>query len=111
MHGHGIIKEVKSLSEARVQLPPGTLCGALDRLKNDGLVEVTGEERFEDRLRRYYRLTDAGIAALRQEIDRQERVAQIARSGPQARPSSPVGSLGARPLAAGLPGPRTLEAS
>ena len=47
LHGYGIIKEVESLSDCRVRLSPGTLYGALDRLKNDGLVETAGEERVE----------------------------------------------------------------
>ena len=85
LHGYGIIKEVESLSDGRVRLSPGTLYGALDRLKNDGLVETAGEERVEGRLRRYYHLTDAGASALQQEIDRQERVTQIARAKLETR--------------------------
>ena len=97
LHGYGIIKEVESCPTAG-RLSPGTLYGALDRLKNDGLVEIAGEERIDGRLRRYYRLTDAGASALR-EIDRQERVTQMrARScAPAAlepasdRPRDPAG--------------------
>ena len=90
LHGYGIIKEVEALSDGRLRLSPGTLYGALDRLKNDGLVEITGEERVEGRLRRYYRLTDDGVAALQQEIDRQERVTAIARVKLRARPARPA---------------------
>lgn len=80
LHGYGILKEVESLSGGRVRLAPGTLYGALERLKQEGLVRVTREERFEGRLRRYYQLTDAGEATLRQEIERQEGLAAIARA-------------------------------
>ncbi len=90
LHGYGIIKEVESLSDGRLRLSPGTLYGALDRLKNDGLVEITGEERVEGRLRRYYRLTDDGASTLQQEIDRQERVTAIAREKLRARPARPA---------------------
>lgn len=90
LHGYGILKEVESLSGGRVRLAPGTLYGALDRLKQEALVTVSGEERLEGRLRRYYHLTDLGVDALRQEIDRQERVTSIARSKLQARPSSAI---------------------
>ena len=89
LHGYGIIKEVEALSDGRVRLAPGTLYGALDRLKNDGLVEVTGEERVEGRLRRYYHLTDSGAAALQHEIDRQERVTKVAREKLRARVARP----------------------
>jgi DNA-binding PadR family transcriptional regulator len=100
LHGYGIIKEVEALSDGRVRLSPGTLYGALDRLKNDGLVETAGEERIDGRLRRYYRLTDAGASALQGEIDRQERVTEIARAKLQtrlARRSQPVLSVQTAP--------------
>ena len=90
LHGYGIIKEVQSLSDGRLRLAPGTLYGALDRLKNDGLVEVTGEERIEGRLRRYYHLTDSGATLLQQEIDRQERVTKVAREKLRSRLARPV---------------------
>jgi len=93
LHGYGIIKEVESLSDGRVRLSPGTLYGALDRLKNDGLVETAGEERVEGRLRRYYHLTDPGAAALQQEIDRQERVTLVARAKLESRRTSPAASV------------------
>lgn len=85
LHGYGIIKEVESLSDSRLRLSAGTLYGALDRLKNDGLAEVVGEERIEGRIRRYYRLTDSGENALQQEIDRQERVTRVAKAKLEAR--------------------------
>jgi DNA-binding PadR family transcriptional regulator len=46
---------------AGTRLGPGTLYGALSRLEEDGLVEALP---LEGR-RRPYRLTDAGLAALR----------------------------------------------
>ena len=69
LHGYGIVKKVESLSDGEVHLALGTLYGALDRLGDKGLVEVAGEERQGKRLRRYYRLTDSGATALRQEIE------------------------------------------
>lgn len=90
LHGYGIIKEVESLSDGRLRLSPGTLYGALDRLKNDGLVEVVGEERVGGRLRRYYHLTDSGANALQQEIDRHERVTQVAKAKLEARHARPA---------------------
>jgi DNA-binding PadR family transcriptional regulator len=48
-------------SFAGVRLGPGTLYGALSRLEEDDLVEALP---IEGR-RRPYRLTDAGLAALR----------------------------------------------
>ncbi|NRQ34809.1 helix-turn-helix transcriptional regulator [Nonomuraea sp. NN258] len=68
-HGYGIVQEVDRLSQGRVQLKIGTLYGALDRLAAEGLVELDREEVQQGRLRRYYRLTDAGAGALREEAE------------------------------------------
>lgn len=72
-HGYGLISEVDRLSDGRVSLRPGTLYGALDRLTDDGFVARDREEVVDGRLRRYYRLTDAGDAALRTETERMRR--------------------------------------
>jgi len=58
-HGHAMLLDVANF--AGVRLGPGTLYGALSRLEEDGLVEALP---LEGR-RRPYRLTDAGLAALR----------------------------------------------
>jgi PadR family transcriptional regulator len=59
-HGYGIITDVAAITEGRVGLRAGTLYAALERLREDGLVEVDREEIVEGRLRRYYRLTSSG---------------------------------------------------
>ena len=69
-HGYGIIADVEEISGARVQLRPGTLYTALDRLRTDGLIEVDREEIVDGRLRRYYRLTPAGAKRLSAEANR-----------------------------------------
>jgi DNA-binding PadR family transcriptional regulator len=63
-HGYGIITDVEAISAGRVQLRPGTLYTALDRLRADELIEVDGEEIVDGRLRRYYRLSPAGTKRL-----------------------------------------------
>lgn len=73
LHGYGLIAEVLSLSGGHVTLRPGTLYGALDRLADDGLVDTDHEEVVDGRLRRYYRLTDRGEAALAAETERMRR--------------------------------------
>jgi DNA-binding PadR family transcriptional regulator len=77
LHGYGIIKRAADLSGGRVRLTAGTLYGALDRLAGQGLVEAGGEERVDGRLRRYYRLTDVGLDALRQEAARMRQAASV----------------------------------
>ncbi|GGS32998.1 PadR family transcriptional regulator [Actinokineospora fastidiosa] len=70
MHGYAIVQAVEALSEGRVRLRVGTLYGVLDRLVADGLAERDREEVHQGRLRRYYRLTDAGVRALAAEVAR-----------------------------------------
>src|ERR1700678_3011459 len=41
-HGYGIITDVSNISDGRVQLRAGTLYTALDRLRDDGVIEATG---------------------------------------------------------------------
>jgi PadR family transcriptional regulator PadR len=71
LHGYGIVGEVEQLSEGRVQLKIGSLYGILDRLVAEGQVELDREEAHQGRLRRYYRITGTGAAAVRAETARQ----------------------------------------
>lgn len=77
-HGYGVMQAVEQLSDGRVRLRAGTLYAALDRLTVEGLLEVDHEEAVEGRLRRYYRLTDSGVAALGAEVDRMRSAASVA---------------------------------
>jgi len=89
LHGYGIIRVVAELSDGAVELRPGTLYPALDRLTTDGLVELDREEVVDNRLRRYYRLTDAGAERLATEVARLRRNAEAAaqRLATRARPA------------------------
>lgn len=77
-HGYGVIRAVEQLSQGDVVLRPGTLYGALDRLTERGLVELDREEAVDGRLRRYYRLTESGAAALAAQVQRLRRHADAA---------------------------------
>ena len=72
-HGYALIQDIKALAE--VELGPGTLYGALDRLERLGLIEsLPAEER-----RHPYRITVPGAAALRTHLDSLERVSAAGR--------------------------------
>jgi DNA-binding PadR family transcriptional regulator len=72
-HGYALIQDIKTFSG--VQLGPGTLYGALDRLERLGLItELPAEDR-----RHPYRATPAGVAALRAHLDALERVSKTGR--------------------------------
>lgn len=70
LHGYGVIAAVRDLTDGRTTLGVGTLYGALDRLRDAGWIEADHDEVVEGRLRRYYRLTGAGLAALGEETRR-----------------------------------------
>lgn len=69
-HGYGIIQEVERLSNGKSLLRAGTLYATLDRLSQDGLVSVAGEEVVDGRMRRYYKLTAQGNEVLATESRR-----------------------------------------
>jgi DNA-binding PadR family transcriptional regulator len=72
-HGYALIQDIKEF--AGVELGPGTLYGALDRLERLELVEsLPTEER-----RHPYRITAAGATALRAHLDSVERVSTAGR--------------------------------
>jgi DNA-binding PadR family transcriptional regulator len=111
-HGYGILREVEELSDGEVQLRVGTLYGVLDRLTADGLIVLDREEVQQGRLRRYYRLTDDGVAALDAEAERmaagagaaKRRIAEGRRAGGTADPA-PGSATGLEPpTAPGLAG-------
>jgi DNA-binding PadR family transcriptional regulator len=72
-HGYALIQDIKGF--AGLQLGPGTLYGALDRLERMGLIEALPAE---DR-RQPYRITAAGVVALRAHLDSIERVSSAGR--------------------------------
>ncbi|GAB2959016.1 helix-turn-helix transcriptional regulator [Saccharothrix stipae] len=85
LHGYAIVRAVEELSEGRMRLKVGTLYGALDRLVAEGLAERDREEVHQGRLRRYYRLTDAGVRVLSAEVSRLSANVRAASSVLRAR--------------------------
>lgn len=72
-HGYALTKDIEAFAGA--SLGPGTLYGCIARLEERGLVEALPAE---DR-RNPYRLTAAGAAALREELDRLSSTAALGR--------------------------------
>ena len=86
-HGYALIQETRSLSSGRVDLKVPTLYAALDRLREQGLVALDGDEVTDGRLRRYFRLTDDGASRLSEEIQRMEANARQAKARLRMRPT------------------------
>ncbi|RMI44037.1 PadR family transcriptional regulator [Actinomadura harenae] len=87
-HGYGIISDIDRISGGRTRMRAGTLYAALDRLQGEGLIAPDREEVVDGRLRRYYRLTDDGAAALAAEVDALRRRTEVAARRLAARPAS-----------------------
>ncbi|MBB2948216.1 DNA-binding PadR family transcriptional regulator [Actinoplanes lutulentus] len=104
LHGYGIVQSVIDLSAGEVKLRPGTLYGALDRLADQGLIDVDREEAVEGRLRRYYRLSDDGAAILATEVDRLRKRAETAATQLRQRPGVVPGLSRLAGLHSGLNG-------
>jgi len=93
LHGYGVMRAVRELSDGRLDLRPGTLYAALDRLAEDGLLVVDREEAVDGRLRRYYRLTDSGAATLSAEVEQLRANATLAAARLRRR-SAPRPAMG-----------------
>ncbi len=83
-HGYGIMLEVKERTGGKVRLGPGTLYGAIKRLKEGGVIEESDErpdpaEAPDDERRRYYRLTGFGGEVLTAEVERLDGLVRAAR--------------------------------
>jgi DNA-binding PadR family transcriptional regulator len=82
-HGYAVMREVAERTAGAVRLGPGTLYGSLKRLLESGLV-AEGAERADpelgDERRRYYRITDRGLAVARAEARRLEAMVRAARA-------------------------------
>lgn len=80
LHGYGIMQEVEERTGGRVTLGPGTLYGAVKRLRGQGLLEEVAEAPSgEDPRRRHYRLTSFGRRVAVLEAERLERLVRAAR--------------------------------
>ncbi len=91
-HGYGIMLEVKERTGGRVRLGPGTLYGAIKRMKEGGLIEESGERpdpESDDERRSYYRLTSFGREVLAADVERLDNLVRAARrkgAYPASRP-------------------------
>ena len=82
-HGYGIMLEVRERTGGEVRLGPGTLYGAIRRLREGGMIESSDERPdpdLDDERRRYYRLTDFGKRVLATEVGRLDAAVRAARA-------------------------------
>lgn len=83
-HGYALLKDIEAMSEGRVRLSTGTLYGALRRLLAERLIQRF-EQEDTSRDKQAYRLTPAGLKALRAELDRMKQLTRAAATRLRAR--------------------------
>jgi DNA-binding PadR family transcriptional regulator len=76
-HGYAIMKDVRALSDSRVNLSTGTLYGALKRLLDAGWVQRMDGEVENGRERKTYALTQQGKGILKAETARMQSLVAI----------------------------------
>lgn len=75
-HGYGIMQQTEKLSGGRVKLAAGTLYGALNSLCEKGWIVPLPV--MEESRKKEYRLTEKGLAALKDEL---QRLRQLVENG------------------------------
>jgi len=81
-HGYGIMKQVESDSQGKVNMGPGTLYGSIGRMIDAGLIHESDkviDPEIDDERRVYYKITGLGQKALAAELQRYREVIAIAR--------------------------------
>lgn len=61
MYGYEITQKVKEITKGELNITEGALYPALHKLEADGLLDVE-VEKVDNRLRKYYKLTEKGTA-------------------------------------------------
>jgi PadR family transcriptional regulator, regulatory protein PadR len=68
MHGYALVKHIRQVSEDLLQVEEGSLYPALQRMLREGWLESEIGTSAKGRPTRIYRLTDAGLRHLEQEV-------------------------------------------
>ena len=72
MYGYEITQKVKALTKGELNITEGALYPALHKLEADGVLEVE-INRVDNRLRKYYKLTEKGSTETANKIDELQR--------------------------------------
>jgi len=74
MHGYALVKHIKQVSGDLLQVEEGSLYPALQRMLKEGWLEAEAGISAKGRPTRIYRLTDAGMRRLEQEVSSFEKM-------------------------------------
>jgi PadR family transcriptional regulator PadR len=74
MHGYALTKHIKQVSDNLLDVEEGSLYPALQRMLKEGWLESEAGVSAKNRPIRIYRLTDAGLKRLEQEVSSFEKM-------------------------------------
>jgi DNA-binding PadR family transcriptional regulator len=74
LHAYGIVRAAEERSEGGLPLDPANLHRVLRRMRRDGWIKETEESCEDETRRRTHALTPTGLAVLRVEVERLERL-------------------------------------
>jgi transcriptional regulator len=74
MHGYALVKHIQQVSGDLLQVEEGSLYPALQRLLREGLLDSEAGTSAKGRPTRIYRVTDAGLRHLEQEVSSFEKM-------------------------------------
>ena len=74
MHGYGLVKHIKQVSDNLLQVEEGSLYPALQRMLKQNWLESEMGTSAKGRPTRIYRLTDAGLRHLEDEVSSFEKM-------------------------------------
>ena len=77
LHGYGVLLRIQQISGEQLEIQQGSLYPALYRLEHQGAIAGEWGESENHRRAKYYRLTTAGKAQLREETERWNRMAGV----------------------------------
>lgn len=83
MHGYALLTDIRSRSDATIELGAGTLYAAIKRMTAAGMVEACDPPEGEsggDARRKFYQITEHGRAIAHEESRRVTALARLARS-------------------------------
>ncbi len=86
MYGYEITQKVKELTQGELTITEGALYPALHKLEADGFLEVE-MQKVDNRLRKYYKLTQAGTQEKVNRIEELERFIETIQGIVNPKPS------------------------
>jgi DNA-binding PadR family transcriptional regulator len=80
-HGYALKREIARRTDGRLNLGPGALYGAINKMLRQGLIVESGDRpdaHLDDERRRYYRITSLGRKVAQAEAVRMRELVRLA---------------------------------